>query len=135
MNAIFSSELKVRPDDIDMNNHVHNSKYFDYVQAARFEQMINDYRMPMEEFFKMGYNWVTTSAYIEWKRELKLGETAIVKSQMDSINGAQCKVNFWIEKKETGKLVAKGNMTYTMISIKSGRPVRITNDIIERYSI
>jgi len=51
MNTIFSSEIKVRPDDIDMNNHVHNSKYFDYVQAARFEQMINDYKMPMEEFF------------------------------------------------------------------------------------
>jgi len=83
----------------------------------------------------MGYNWVISTAYIEWKRELKLGETAIVKSQMDSINGAQCKVNFWIEKKETGKLIAKGNMTYTMISIKSGRPVRISNDIIERYSI
>ncbi|GBD87411.1 long-chain acyl-CoA thioesterase FadM [bacterium BMS3Abin03] len=135
MNTIFSSEIKVRPDDIDMNNHVHNSKYFDYVQAARFEQMINNYKMPMEEFLEMGYNWVTSAAYIEWKRELKLGETAIVKSQMGSINGAQCKVNFWIEKKETGKLVAKGNMTYTMISIKSGRPVRITNDIIERYSI
>ena len=114
MNTISSSEIKVKPDEIDMNNHVHNSKYFVYVQAARFEQMINDYKMPMEEFFEMGYNWVTSSAFIEWKRELKLGETAIVKTQMDSVNGAQCKVNFWIEKKETGKLVAEGNMTYKM---------------------
>jgi len=27
MNTIFSSEINVRPDDIDLNNHVHNAKY------------------------------------------------------------------------------------------------------------
>ncbi|MGY0035466.1 acyl-CoA thioesterase [Pedobacter sp. NJ-S-72] len=37
--SIFETALKVRPDDIDMFNHVHNSKYFDYVLAARYDQM------------------------------------------------------------------------------------------------
>ena len=37
--STFESELTVRPDDIDMNNHVHNSKYLDYVLAARYDQM------------------------------------------------------------------------------------------------
>ncbi len=135
MNTIFSSEIKVRPDDIDLNNHVHNAKYLDYVQAARFEQMINDYKMPMEEFVEKGFNWVSSAAHIDWKRPLKLGDTAIVKTQMDSVNGAQCKVNFWIENKATNKLVSDGYFIYTMVSVKSGRPVRITDEIIERYSI
>ena len=135
MNSIFSSEIKVRPDDIDMNNHVHNSRYLDFVQAARFEQMERDYKMPMSEFHEMNLNWVTSSVFIEYKRALKLGETAIVKTQMDSVNGAQCKVNFWIEHSETGKLVSSGYMTYTMVSLKSGRPVRINDDIVQRYSI
>ena len=38
-NSIFETEIIVRPDDIDMNNHVHNSKYLDYIQTARFIQM------------------------------------------------------------------------------------------------
>jgi len=135
MNTIFSSEIKVRPDDIDLNNHLHNAKYLDYVQAARFEQMNNNYKMPMEEFLEKGYNWVSSSAQIDWKRPLKLGDTAIVKTQMDSVNGAQCKVNFWIENKVTNKLVAEGHFNYTMVSVKSGRPVKITDEIIERYSI
>jgi acyl-CoA thioester hydrolase/thioesterase-3 len=135
MNTIFSSEIKVRPDDIDLNNHLHNAKYLDYVQAARFEQMSNNYKMPMEEFVEKGYNWVSSAAQIDWIRPLKLGDTAIVKTQMDSVDGAQCKVNFWIEKKVTNKLVAEGHFIYTMVSVKSGRPVRITDEIIERYSI
>ncbi|MEM7013763.1 MAG: acyl-CoA thioesterase, partial [Verrucomicrobiota bacterium] len=32
--STFESELAVRPDDIDLNGHVHNSKYLDYVLAA-----------------------------------------------------------------------------------------------------
>ena len=42
----FETEMPVRPDDIDMNQHVHNSRYFDYVLAARYDQMARCYRMP-----------------------------------------------------------------------------------------
>jgi len=135
MNSIFSSEIKVRPDDIDMNNHVHNAKYLDYVLTARYEQMINNYNMSMQEFIEKGFNWVVSAVHIDWKRALNLNDIAVVKTQMDSISGAQCRVNFWIENKETKKLVSDGYFIYTMVSIKSGRPARITEDIIEKYSI
>jgi len=51
----FETELKVRPDDIDMNQHVHNSRYFDYVMSARYDQMARCYGMSMEEFIQAGY--------------------------------------------------------------------------------
>lgn len=72
---------------------------------------------------------------MDWKRALSLGDTAIVRTQPDSVNGAQCKVNFWIENKETNKLVSSSYFLYTMASINSGKPTGITEDIIERYSI
>ena len=37
--STFETIVPVRPDDIDMNQHVHNSKYLDYVLAARLDQM------------------------------------------------------------------------------------------------
>jgi len=43
MYSVFQSEITIRPDDIDMNNHVHNSRYLDYMLAARYDQMIKDY--------------------------------------------------------------------------------------------
>ena len=135
MNSIFSSEIRVRPDDIDMNNHVHNTKYLDYVLAARYEQMKNNYKMSMDEFIEKGFSWVVSAVHMDWKRALSLGDTAIIKTQLESVNGAQCKVNFWIENKKTKKLVSSGYFLYTMISIKTGRPARITEDIIEKYSV
>ena len=60
----FESALQVRPDDLDMFQHVHSSRYMDYVLAARFDQMERCYKMPMEEFLKLGYGWVVRMAHL-----------------------------------------------------------------------
>lgn len=131
----FDSEITIRPDDIDMNNHVHYSKYLDYILAARYEQMRRDYKMSMEEFVKLGYAWVASTAHIEYKRSLLLNDKAIVRTQVDSYSGAQVKVNFWILKKENDKIAAEGYVLYSLISSKSGRPVRLSEEMIEKYSL
>jgi len=135
MYSTFETEIVIRPDDIDMNNHVHNSKYLDYVLAARYDQMIKDYKFSMNDFHKLGYNWVVSISFIEYKRALGMSDKIVVKTKFDSYNGAQCKVNFWIEKMETKKVAAEGYIIYTMISIETGRPVRITEELVKPYTI
>ncbi len=135
MYSIFETEITIRPDDIDLNNHVHNTKYLDYVLAARYQQMTNNYKMAMGEFHKLDYNWVVSVSHIEYKRALNLDDKILVRTQIDSVNGAQSTVNFWIVKKDNNKIAAQGYLTYTMISIKSGKPVRIPENIIEIYSV
>jgi YbgC/YbaW family acyl-CoA thioester hydrolase len=135
MNSVFESEITIRPDDIDLNNHVHNTKYLDYILAARFDQMIKYYKMTIKDFEELGYSWVVSDTFIEYKRALTLYDKILVRTQMGTVNGAQCKVNFWIVKKENNKIAAQGYLTYTMVSLKNGRPVRIPKEIINKYSI
>lgn len=135
MYTAFETEITIRPDDIDMNNHVHNSKYLDYILAARYDQMKKDYKMPMEEFITLGFNWVVSSSFIEYKRALKLTDKIIVRTQLDSFSGAQSKVKFWVIKKENNKTAAEGEIIYTMISLKSGKPIRIPEEVLKRYLI
>ena len=70
----FETELQVRPDDIDMNQHVHGSRYFDYVLAARYDQMARCYKMAMDEFTAAGLGWFVKTSHMEYKRPLCLGE-------------------------------------------------------------
>lgn len=136
MYSIFETEITIRPDDIDMNNHVHNTKYLDYVLAARYDQMQKDYKMSMPEFHNAGYNWVVSSTHIDYKRALTLNDkVVIVRTQLDSVSGAQCTVNFKIVKKENQKLAAEGYLVYTMIDLKNGKPVRIPDAIVKKYSV
>jgi len=131
----FSSELRVRPDDIDMNNHVHNSRYLDYVLAARYDQMERCYKMSWEDFLGLGVTWVVTKCFIEFKRPLILGEIMTVTTGIEEIGTSNVKVGFSIHKKENNKLSASGYFEYAMIDVKTGKAKPIPESIIKMYSV
>ncbi len=131
----FHTKIAVRPDDIDMNQHVHNSKYFDYVLAARYDQMERCYGMSMEEFLVRGYSWVVRASYMEHKRPLHIGDIAEVETAIDEVRDRGVKVVFEIKKESDNKTVAKGWLDYAMVSSETGRPQTIPDDVVEKYSI
>lgn len=135
MFTVFASEITIRPDDIDLNNHVHHTKYLDYVLAARYIQMKENYKMAMSEFHKLELNWLVSTTHIDYKRALKLEDKILVKTKSESANGAQSRVLFWIVNKETNKVAAEGYIIYTLISMKTGKPVRIPEDVIQIFSV
>ncbi|MBM2840387.1 MAG: putative thioesterase [Bacteroidetes bacterium] len=129
----FDTELVVRPDDIDMNNHVHGSRYLDYVLFARFDQMGRCYGMPMDEFLKNGWNWYQKAFHIEYKRALNIAETVIVRTWLESFEKFEVKVDFQILKKESMKVSAEGYFISTMINVKTGRAEPIPEWVIQHY--
>lgn len=136
MYSTFETELTVRPDDIDMNNHVHYSRYLDYILMARYDQMKKDYKVEMEKFVERGFSWVASEVNIQYKRPIVLQDGIVkVRTQLEEFSGAKVLVNFWIVKNETEKVAAQGQIKFTMISIKSGRPTRVPDDIVEKYQI
>jgi len=143
MPSRFETDVVVRPDDIDGNRHVHNTIYLDYVLAARLDQMRRCYKMPMEEFEENGWSWVVRKATIEHKRPLRLGDTARVRTWVEGIGDpaggkrarSLCTISFEIENAASGKLSAKGQITYVMVDAATGRPIDIPETVIERYSI
>jgi thioesterase-3 len=133
--SIFESQLKVRPDDIDMFNHVHNSKYFDYVLAARYDQMEEFYKMPMESFLASGYGWVVRTALVDFKRPLILGDVIKVRTGILTINEKGCRVQFEIENVRTKKIASDGWFDYVLIDINTGKGSKVNQEMIEAYSI
>ena len=131
----FETELQVRPDDIDMNQHVHGSRYFDYVLAARYDQMARCYKMPMEEFTAQGLGWFVKTAHVEYKRPLRIAETFVVGTWVEEIRRTDVQVKFEIARKGNGKLCCDGYFDYTMINLRTGRAEAIPAPIAERYSI
>ncbi len=118
-----------------MFQHVHSSRYIDYVLAARFDQMERCYGMAMAEFMKMGFGWVIRTAHIEYKRPLGLGERFLVRTWVDGIAGSNVTVQFQIEKLPSRKTACDGWFVYTMISLATGRAQPLPEDIIEKYIV
>lgn len=133
--ATFETEHRVRPDDIDMFQHVHNSRYFDYVLAARYEQMDRYYGMSMEKFMERGFGWVVRTAHVDYKRALTMGDYFTVKTGIETINDKGCRVAFTLTNKASGKVCCDGYFDYVMIDMQTGRGVKIPEDIVEHYGI
>ncbi|WP_442890146.1 acyl-CoA thioesterase [Congregicoccus parvus] len=133
--AKFETELQVRPDDIDMFNHVHSSRYMDYVLAARYEQMARCYGMPWEEFIRMGMGWYLVSTQMNFKRPLGLGERFVVRTWVEAFRRDGVKVGFEIERKQSGKRCCDGWADYTLIDLASGRAKTIPDEVRARYTI
>ncbi len=133
--SIFESELNVRPDDIDMFNHVHNSKYLDYVLAARYEQMEKYYGMSWEQFEEMGFGWVVVKVTIAFKRALKMGDQMIIRTGILEMNDKGSSVQFEIINKKTKKVASDGVFDYAMIDLKTQRASKVTPEMIAAYSI
>jgi acyl-CoA thioester hydrolase len=130
----FDSEIAVRPDDIDMNNHVRTSRYMDYVLYARFDQMDRCYGMSMEKFTAHGWGWYVKSCQIEFKRPLMPGEILIVRTWLDSYGKTDALVRFQIFRKSTMKIAAEGSIVNTMVSTATGRAIPIPEGVIEQYT-
>lgn len=131
----FETELQVRPDDIDMYQHVHSSRYMDYVLAARFEQMERCYKMPMSEFQRLGYGWFMAAAHMNFKRPLGLGDRFLVRTWIEKFSLIGVKVQFQIESQPGRKLSCDGWFDYVMVSTETARPVRLPAEIRAKYSI
>ena len=135
MKTKFDTEIIVRPSDIDINRHVHQSVYLDYVLFARYDQMKRCYKVPMEKFFKMGYSWATKSTYIEFQKPVFLGETVIVRTWIEEIRKKSVKARFQSLKKQDEDIAAEGYAVYVLVNALSGKPEIIPEEIIKKYSI
>jgi acyl-CoA thioester hydrolase len=131
----FETVLPVRPDDIDMNQHVHGSRYFDYVLAARYDQMARCYKMSMDEFIKAGYGWYIRTAHLEYKRPLRLGEQMVIRTWVEEIHADGVRVDFEILKEPNRKIACDGFFNYTMVNVKTGRAEIIPDWIVDKYAI
>jgi acyl-CoA thioester hydrolase/thioesterase-3 len=118
-----------------MNSHVHNSKYFDYVLAARYDQMKRCYDMSMEKFGELGFGWVVKVAHIEYKRPLGLGDSMLVRTKIAEIFESGVRVEFDIVKRSNRKVSCSGFFDYTMIELATGRSATISEEIRRKYSV
>jgi YbgC/YbaW family acyl-CoA thioester hydrolase len=131
----FETELTVRPDDIDLYQHVHATRYLDYVLAARFEQMERCYGMPMQAFSERGLGWFMSAATMRFRRPLGMGERMIVRCWIERFTEFGCVLAFEIDRKTNGKRVFEGQCDYTLVTLASGRATPLPEDVKAKYSI
>jgi acyl-CoA thioester hydrolase len=81
MDGTYEKLIEVRLDDIDLNGHLHNSRYLEYANHAR-ASYFEESDFPVSRMYQDGFGLVMFSEVAEYRHELFLGQFVTLKVQI-----------------------------------------------------
>lgn len=117
-------EVPVRFSDMDAMGHVNNATYLTYLEAARVEYLDRVFGVvdPKE------YGVIIARVEIDYKSPASNRETILVGCRVESLGGSSIKMDYRLEEKSTGRLVALAKTVTVAYDYAAGRPTRIREE-------
>lgn len=127
----FSQNILVSKDAIDVNNHVNNVMYIQWMQdiAISHSEFVGDTLKVQEE---RGYMWVVKTHTINYMASAYEDETLQVKTWVEHYKKSACLRRYEFYNQEQ-TLLARSETIYVCVDIKNFRPKKIPEDIYELY--
>jgi YbgC/YbaW family acyl-CoA thioester hydrolase len=77
-------EIVVRSTEIDVNGHVNNAKYLEYLEWGR-EEWYESAGLPYDVFLEMGIQTVTVNININYRKECRQGDKLSIKTRPEKV--------------------------------------------------
>lgn len=127
----FKKKFRVTADDIDVNGHVNNLVYLRWVQdvavshwnAAATPKQIEDIL------------WIIRRHEIDYKRPAHEGDEITAATWVGGASELIFERHTEILNAVDGKLLAKAITLWVPVNSKTGKPVRVDNDVRSRFSV
>lgn len=126
---VFETKITVKESDLDELNHVNNIRYVEWVQEIAKQHWLKK-AIPT---ILNTYFWVMTNHCIAYKNPALLDDTLHIKTYIKSNEGAISTRIVEISNALTNVLIAKSETKWCLISMKTKRPVRITEAITHPF--
>ena len=126
---VFSREFTPAASDIDANGHVNNVVYVRWIQDMATSHW--DARQPAEEQSK--WAWIVLRHEIDYRRALMLGETATARTWVAETPEGPRFDRFVRIDGPDGAMCAQARTVWCMIEQATGRPKRVTPEIVARF--
>jgi acyl-CoA thioester hydrolase len=118
-------DVPVRFSDTDALGHVNNANYLSFLEVARIAYLQKVYgRVKVEDF-----GVIIARVEIDYKSPAYHHETLRVGCRVIEIGGASIRMDYRVEDKATGRLVALAQSVMVTYDYALGRPVRVPEEL------
>jgi len=138
MNALkkqLESQVRVQYQDCDPFNHLNNSRYIDYIMAARTEQLLENYGFNSSELAKgSGIGWVAAQTQVSYIFPAVWMEKVTIETRLIAFSSASITVEaiMWNEKKTHMKAVMWAKFVH--FNITTQRSHKHSNELMRFFS-
>jgi acyl-CoA thioester hydrolase len=126
---VFGQAFEPAPADFDENGHVNNVVYVRWVQ----EMATAHWRSRAPEAAQESWTWVVLRHEIDYRRPLLPGETAAARTWVGARSGPRFIRYVRIDGPD-GEVCAQAVSEWCLIDIKTRRPTRVPDALVELFS-
>lgn len=116
---ITTLSLIVRPTEIDVNGHVNNAKYLEYLEWGR-EEWYEAGHLQYDVLKQLGVQTVTVNININYRKECRQGDRLTVSTSPESIGRSSFVLTQTIVN-EAGELCADALVTSVALDVETRR--------------
>jgi acyl-CoA thioester hydrolase len=118
------SEVHVRFSDTDGMGHVNNANYLNFLEVARVDYLRRVLGLVKIEEFGV----IIARIEIDYKSPVLHHERVLVGCRVSEIGGASITMEYRLEDKDTGRLVAQAKSVTVAFDYALNRPVRVSDE-------
>ena len=113
-------EIIVRPTEIDVNGHVNNAKFVEYLEWGR-EEWYERNGLPYDQLHAMGATTVTVNINLNYRRECRQGERLTIVTRPERLGRTSFTLAQEIRKVD-GEVAADATIVLVTIDPTSRKP-------------
>jgi acyl-CoA thioester hydrolase len=124
----FSYRFRVRHDELDSFGHLNNAVCVKYMQEAAI-QASTDGGYSLAWYEQRGVAWVIRRLEIRYHLQVRYGEELVITTWISECARSTCSREYDVTRTIDGARVARARALWVYIDSKSGRPVRLPEEI------
>ena len=130
----FILPVTVTADDIDDLDHVNNLVYVRWVQQAAVDHS-TALGLGLPEYLRLGQAFVVRRHEVDYLRSALRGEALQVETRVTHLGPASSTRQTEIRRVDGGEPIARAATGWAFIDLARGRPVRVPDDVRQRFPI
>ncbi len=127
---VFQQTFEPSPDDIDANGHVNNVVYLRWAQDLGVAHWQSVAPVQLQATFA----WVALRHVVDYRRELKLGESALGRTWVEDAAQGPRFDRFIRLDHASGPMCAQVQTTWVLIEQATGRPRRVPDGVVALFA-
>ena len=128
MPEVHRKRITVGVDSIDAHRHVNNQEYLRWMQELAIEHS-TALGWPFERYVASGASWYVKSHFIDYLRPAQLGDTLLACTWVSAMNERSSPRHTLFLRESDRQIVARAETLWIYVSLKTGRPLRIADDV------
>jgi len=121
--------IKVRGFHLDMYGHVNHARYLEFLEEGRWALL--EQQQDIRWWTDQGLGFAVVTINVNYRYPAQLGDTLEVRSRMSRLGSSSGVISQEILLAGTTQQVVTAEVTFVVIDIGKGKPVRLAGDLRE----